>query len=51
MYKATQPSLLAGKNVGPVLFKHLKINGVVIRNVAQLRRAGFDVSVPVKFEP
>jgi len=47
----THPSLIAGKNVGPVLFKHVTINGVVIRNAGQLRRAGFDVSVPVKFEP
>jgi hypothetical protein len=49
-YRATRPSLLAGKNVGPVLFKNVRIGGTVIRNIGQLRRAGFDVSVPVKFE-
>jgi hypothetical protein len=51
MHKATRPSRLAGKNVGPVLFKNVKIDGVVIRNLEQLRRAGYEVSVPVKFEP
>ena len=52
MYTATHPSMISGKNVGPVLFKNLKINGVVIRNIKQLRQAGagFDISVPVKFE-
>jgi hypothetical protein len=40
-----------GKNVGPVLFKNVKIKGAVIRNADQLRRAGFEFSVPVKFEP
>jgi hypothetical protein len=39
-----------GKTVGPVLFKNVKIGAVKIQNVDQLRRAGFDVSVPVKFE-
>jgi hypothetical protein len=48
---ATRPSLLMGKNVGPVLFKNVKINGQVIRNADQLTKAGFDLSVPVKFEP
>jgi hypothetical protein len=51
MYGATRPSFIAGKNFGPVLFKNLKISGVVIRNADQLRRAGFDIRVPVKFEP
>jgi hypothetical protein len=50
-YRPARPSLLAGKNVGPVLFKNVKIGGVKIRNAEQLKRAGFDVSVPVKFEP
>ena len=49
-YHPTRPSLLAGKNVGPVLFKNVKIGRVKIRNLDQLKRAGFDVSVPVKFE-
>ncbi len=50
-FKATRPSLIAGKNVGEVLFKHVTVEGVVIRNAEQLRRAGFVVTVPVKFEP
>jgi hypothetical protein len=49
-YKPTHPSHIAGKNVGPVLFKNVKIEGVAIRNIDQLKRAGFDLSVPVKFE-
>jgi hypothetical protein len=50
-HNPTRPSLLMGKNVGPIVFKNVKIKGVVIRNADQLRQAGFDVSVPVKFEP
>jgi len=50
-YHPTRPSLLAGKNVGPILFKNVTIGGVKIRNLDQLKKAGFDVSVPVKFEP
>jgi hypothetical protein len=50
-YHATRPSLLAGKNVGPILFKNVKIDGAVVRNADQLKRAGFEVLVPVKFEP
>ena len=40
-----------GKNVAPILFKNVKINGAVIRNADQLARAGFELSVPVKVEP
>ena len=50
-YKTTKPSLLMGKSVGPVLFKNVKINGAAIRNAEQMKRAGVDLSVPVKFEP
>ncbi|MGD1043498.1 MAG: hypothetical protein ABR913_10645, partial [Sedimentisphaerales bacterium] len=50
-YKTTKPSLMMGKNVAPVVFKNVKIDGAVIRNAEQLKRAGFDLSVPVKFEP
>ena len=50
-YGQTRSSVLRGKNVGPILFKNLKINGAVVRNIEQLTRAGFDISVPVKFEP
>ena len=50
-YKTTKPSLLMGQHVAPVLFKNVKINGAVIKDAEQLKRAGFDLSVPVKFEP
>jgi hypothetical protein len=49
-YKTTKPSLMMGTNVAPVLFKNVKINGAVMQNAKQLERAGFDLSVPVKFE-
>jgi hypothetical protein len=39
-----------GKSVGPVVFKNVRINGQAMERVAQLTRAGFDLSVPVKFE-
>jgi hypothetical protein len=50
-YKATRASVIMGKNVGPILFKNVKMNGQTLRNADQLRREGFDLSVPVKFEP
>jgi hypothetical protein len=39
-----------GRHVGPVLFQNVRIDGVAIGNAEQLRQAGFDLSVPVKFE-
>jgi hypothetical protein len=50
-YTPTKPGLMMGKHVAPVLFKNVKMNGTVIRNAEQLKRGGYDVSVPVKFEP
>jgi hypothetical protein len=50
-YKTTKPSLLIGGGVDPVLFRNVRINGAVVRNAEQMKRAGFDLSVPVKFEP
>jgi len=50
-FAATRPGMLMGKGVGPVLFKNVKVKGAVIRNAEDLERAGFDVLVPVKFEP
>jgi hypothetical protein len=49
-HKPSKPSLIMGKNVSPVLFKNVRINGASIHNAAELRQAGFDLSVPVKFE-
>jgi hypothetical protein len=40
-----------GTNVAPILFKNVKMNGVAIRTEEQLRRAGYEVYAPVKFEP
>jgi hypothetical protein len=49
--KATRPGELMGTNVAPILFKNVKMNGVAIRTEEQLRRAGYEVYTPVKFEP
>lgn len=46
-----KPGKVTGQNVGPILFKHVSMNGTVVRNAEDLERAGLDVSVPVKFEP
>jgi hypothetical protein len=40
-----------GTKVAPILFKHVTMNGTLIQNAEQLRQTGFDLSVPVKFEP
>ena len=50
-YKPSKPSLLMGPHVGPVLFKNVRMNGAAMRNAEQLKRAGVDLSVPVRFEP
>jgi polygalacturonase len=49
-YKADRPGKLLGKNVSPIVFKNVRMNGAVIRNVNQLKQAGYEVSVPVRFE-
>jgi polygalacturonase len=48
--KATRPGMLMGTNVAPILFKNVKMNGVLIQNAGQLARAGFEIFDPVKFE-
>ena len=50
-YKPSKPGLIMGQQVAPVLFKNVKINAAAIRDAEQLKRAGFDLSVPVKVEP
>jgi hypothetical protein len=50
-YKPSKPGLIMGRQVAPVVFKNVKIDGTLIRDAEQLRRAGFDLSVPVKVEP
>ena len=49
-YKPFKPSLMMGRNVAPILFKHVTMNGAVVGSAEQLEQAGFDLSVPVKFE-
>jgi hypothetical protein len=49
-FTATRPGMLMGRNVSSVLFRNVKIKGQRIGNAEQLKRAGFDISVPVKFE-
>jgi hypothetical protein len=50
-YRPGKPSLIMGKQVAPILFKHVTANGTVIKNAEELTQAGFDLSVPTKFEP
>jgi len=50
-YRADRPGKLTGKRVGPILFKNVKMNGAVLKNIEQLKQAGYEVDVPVKFEP
>jgi hypothetical protein len=40
-----------GDGVGLIVFKNVRMNGAVLRNGEQLKRAGYEVYVPVKFEP
>jgi hypothetical protein len=40
-----------GRKVAPILFKRVKMNGAVVENAGQLTAAGFDLSVPVEFQP
>ncbi len=49
--KATRPGELMGTNVAPIVFKNVKMDGQLLRNADQLKRNGYEVYVPVKFEP
>ena len=49
--KPTRPGFIMGPGIGPILFKNVRMNGEVVRSAAQLKRDGFELSVPVKFEP
>ena len=49
--KATRPGMLMGKEVAPILFRNVNMNGSVLRNADQLKRAGYEIFAPVKFEP
>ena len=49
--KPGKPSLIMGSKVAPILFKHVTMNGKLIQNAEQLKATGFDLQVPVTFEP
>jgi len=49
-YTPSRPAKITGTNVGPILFKNVKVDGTLVRSVDQLKRAGWDISVPMKFE-
>jgi len=49
--KPGKPGLIMGKQVAPILFKNVKMNGVVLKDAEQLKGNGFDLLVPAKFEP
>lgn len=49
-YKADRPGKLTGNKVSPIVFKNLKMNGAVVKSLDQFKRAGYEVSVPIKFE-
>jgi hypothetical protein len=39
-----------GPKVAPILFKNVKIDGVVVRSEQQLKRDGYEFSAPVAFK-
>ena len=47
--KSTRPGELMGSNVAPILFKHVTMRGKLIRNLDQLKEAGYEIYGPVKF--
>jgi len=49
-YKPSRPAKISGTAMGPIVFKNVKVEGVLVRNVEQLKRLGWDISVPMKFE-
>jgi len=49
-YTPSRPAKITGTAVAPILFKNVKLNGTLVRSIDQLRQAGWDISVPMKFE-
>ena len=49
-YTPSRPAKITGKNVGTILFKNVKWNDTVVKSVDQLTKAGWDISVPMKFQ-
>ena len=48
---ATRPGEMMGTAVAPILFKHDTMDGKLVRSQEQLEQAGYEVYVPVTFEP
>ena len=46
----SRPAKITGTNIAPILFKNVKLNATLVRSVDQLTRAGWEISVPMKFE-
>lgn len=49
-YTPSRPAKITGKNMGVITFKNVKINNTVVKSVDQLTKAGWDISVPMKFQ-
>ena len=49
--KPGKPGLIMGRQVAPILFKNVKVNGSVIQNAEQMGEAGLELAVPARFEP
>jgi hypothetical protein len=49
-YMPSRPAKITGTNTAPILFKNIKLNATLVRSVDQLTRAGWEISVPMKFE-
>jgi hypothetical protein len=49
-YTPSRPAKISGTNVAPIVFKNVKWIGTVVKSVDQLTKAGWDISVPMKFQ-
>jgi hypothetical protein len=49
-YTPSRHAKITRKNVGPILFKNVKLNATAIKSVDQLTKAGSDISVPMMFQ-
>jgi hypothetical protein len=48
-YTPSRPAKITGTAVGPIVFKNVKLNTTLVRSIDQLKQAGWDISVPMKF--
>jgi glycosyl hydrolase family 28 len=49
--RPTRPGELLGTNIAPILFRNVRMDGEVVRDLGQLKLRGYEVFVPVKFGP